>query len=223
MTAQRTEALHPNAKELDTQSLRDIAALLSKSQTEAAATTMNCLNAIASGASAIAITLKYDQTLHYIAAGSSGLMAAADAMELGGTFSIPAHQIKIHMAGGLPTDVVMPAMELYNNPTNQFVAGFLGSPAMNFIPASLMTDGDTRTMGVRPEDLSVQSGGPLSVTVSYVKKLGGDTNVIAHIGAHQITARLFGQHSIMDGQTLTLGFDAKSALYFDDTGARLRS
>ena len=108
MTAPRTEALHPNAKGLDTQSLRDIAALLSKSQTEAAATTMNCLNAIASGASAIAITLKYGETLHYIAAGSSGLMAAADAMELGGTFSIPAHQIKIHMAGGLPTGVVMP-------------------------------------------------------------------------------------------------------------------
>ena len=85
MTAPRTEALHPNAKGLDTLSLRDIAALLSKSQTEAAATTMNCLNAIASGASAIAMTLKS-----------------------GGTFSIPAHQIKIHMAGGLPTGVVMP-------------------------------------------------------------------------------------------------------------------
>ena len=113
-------------------------------------------------------------------------------------------------------------MELYNNPANQFVAGFLGSPAMNFIPASLLTEGDTRTMGIRPEDLSVQSGGPLAVTVSHVEMLGGDTNVIAHIGAHQITARLFGQHSIMDGQTLTLGFDEKSALYFDDTGARLR-
>ena len=47
-------------------------------------------------------------TLHYAAAGSSGLMAAADALELGGTFSIPAAQLRIHMAGGMPTGVEMP-------------------------------------------------------------------------------------------------------------------
>ncbi len=46
--------------------------------------------------------------LHYLAAGSSGLMAASDAQELGGTFSISSDQIRIHMAGGLPTSAEMP-------------------------------------------------------------------------------------------------------------------
>lgn len=46
--------------------------------------------------------------LYYVAAGSSGLMAAADAMELGGTFGIPASQIEILMAGGIPRSAHMP-------------------------------------------------------------------------------------------------------------------
>ncbi|WP_432448377.1 ABC transporter ATP-binding protein [Aliiroseovarius marinus] len=112
-------------------------------------------------------------------------------------------------------------MELYNNPANQFVAGFLGSPAMNFFPASLVTDGDNRTMGVRPEDLFVDKDGALSVTVSHVEKLGGDTNVIAHVGDQQITARLFGQHDVHDGQQLTFGYANKSVFYFDPEGARV--
>lgn len=47
-------------------------------------------------------------TVHYAAAGSSGLMALADACELPGTFQIPPGQIGIHMAGGVPTEGVMP-------------------------------------------------------------------------------------------------------------------
>jgi N-acetylmuramic acid 6-phosphate etherase len=56
----------------------------------------------------MARTIRDGGTLHYVAAGSSGLMAAADAQELGGTFSIPPGQLRIHMAGGLPTGVEMP-------------------------------------------------------------------------------------------------------------------
>lgn len=112
-------------------------------------------------------------------------------------------------------------MELYNNPANQFVAGFLGSPAMNFLPAGLIHDGDERTLGVRPEDLFLASDGPLSVTVSHVEKLGGDTNVIAQVGDHQITARLFGQHDVSSGQVLQFGFEGDNAYYFDRDGARV--
>ncbi|WP_282181221.1 ABC transporter ATP-binding protein [Aliiroseovarius marinus] len=111
-------------------------------------------------------------------------------------------------------------MELYNNPANQFVAGFLGSPAMNFFPASMVTKGDDRTMGVRPEDLYLTDDGALSVDVSHVEKLGGDTNVIANFGDRQITARLFGQHDIAEGQSLTLGFDANSSYFFKQDGER---
>ena len=113
-------------------------------------------------------------------------------------------------------------MELYNNPANQFVAGFLGSPSMNFFPAGLVHEGDSRTMGVRPEDLFIADQGALTAKVSHVEKLGGDTNVIAHVNDHQITARLFGQHAIEEGQDLRLGFKPDSAYHFDGEGMRLR-
>ncbi len=112
-------------------------------------------------------------------------------------------------------------MELYNNPANQFVAGFLGSPSMNFFPAGLLSQGDARTMGIRPEDLFIADDGPIEAKVSHVEHLGGDTNVIAHALDHQITARLFGQHSVKEGQDLRLGFNPESAYHFDGEGHRL--
>ena len=112
-------------------------------------------------------------------------------------------------------------MELYNNPANQFVAGFLGSPSMNFFPGSLLNESDDRTVGVRPEDLFIADDGALSARVSHVEQLGGDTNVIANVDSLQITARLFGQHAIEEGQDLRLGFDPKDVYRFDNEGARL--
>ncbi len=112
-------------------------------------------------------------------------------------------------------------MELYNNPVNQFVAGFLGSPAMNFMPAGFVSEGDPRTIGVRPEDLRLQDDGGLSATVQHVEHLGGDTNVIAEAKGTQITARLFGQHAINQGQTVTLGYAPERAYYFDKEGHRV--
>jgi multiple sugar transport system ATP-binding protein len=112
-------------------------------------------------------------------------------------------------------------MELYNNPANRFVAGFLGSPSMNFLPAGLLTEGDSRIMGVRPEDLFLSDDGALRAEVSHVEHLGGDTNVIARVDGHQITARLFGQHRIEEGQGVRLGFEPKSVYHFDADGARL--
>ena len=111
-------------------------------------------------------------------------------------------------------------MELYNNPANQFVAGFLGSPSMNFLPASLINDNDDRTMGIRPEDLFLDEQGALSANVSHVEKLGGDTHVVAHLNDHQITARLFGQHSIREGELLRFGYKPQSAYHFDKDGLR---
>ncbi len=112
-------------------------------------------------------------------------------------------------------------MELYNNPVNQFVAGFLGSPSMNFFPASLVEAGDTRTMGVRPEHLFVAEDGVLSASVSHVEQLGGDTNIIANMNSQQITARIFGQHAVEEGETLKLGFDPNFVYHFDENGQRI--
>ncbi|SFO93689.1 carbohydrate ABC transporter ATP-binding protein, CUT1 family [Cohaesibacter marisflavi] len=107
-------------------------------------------------------------------------------------------------------------MELYNKPANKFVAGFLGSPAMNFLPASLLKDGDTRVIGLRPEYIYLDENGPLSAKVQHVEQLGGDTNVIAMVGEHMVTVRLFGQHAIAPNQQLTLGFDPATLHYFDE-------
>ncbi len=111
-------------------------------------------------------------------------------------------------------------MELYNNPVNQFVAGFLGSPAMNFMPAAFIAEGDTRTLGVRPEDLRLDADGDLSAAVQHVEQLGGDTNVIAQMKGTQITARLFGQHAISQGETVKFGFSSERAFYFNQDGLR---
>ena len=107
-------------------------------------------------------------------------------------------------------------MELYNKPANKFVAGFLGSPSMNFLPASLLTAGDSRTIGLRPEDLSLSQDGPLTADILHVEHLGGDTNLIAKIADNDATIRLFGQHPIQPGQQVKLGFDRSKMHYFND-------
>lgn len=112
-------------------------------------------------------------------------------------------------------------MELYNNPRNQFVAGFLGSPSMNFLPASLLHEGDNRTLGIRPEDLSIDSSGPLSATVEHVEHLGSDTNLIAKLNEHSITVRLFGQYEMRENEQLQLRFSPDKAFYFDESGQRV--
>lgn len=112
-------------------------------------------------------------------------------------------------------------MELYNNPVNQFVAGFLGSPAMNFLPAALLRKDDPRTIGIRPEDLTLDPNGSLSVQVSHVEKLGGDTNVIGSIGDTPMTLRLFGQHEVAAGETVKLSVSEERMHFFDPDGARV--
>ncbi|MDA7965930.1 N-acetylmuramic acid 6-phosphate etherase [Ruegeria sp.] len=103
-----TEQLHQDAIGLDARPLADVAALLAQSQAQAATAPAQSIDPICAGARAMAATIRSGGILRYLAAGSSGLMAASDALELGGTFSIPAEQIRIHMAGGLPTGSVMP-------------------------------------------------------------------------------------------------------------------
>jgi len=115
-------------------------------------------------------------------------------------------------------------MALYNNPVNQFVAGFLGAPSMNFLPANLINDGDNRTLGLRPEDLVLENDGPIVATVEHIEHLGGDTNLICSIttqqGKKNLTVRLFGQHDMQNDETVKLGFSTTKAFYFDENGLR---
>lgn len=108
MTALGTEGLHDQAKGLDTLPLANAAMILAEGQIAAAAVLRTAAPAITAAAGTLAKTIRAGGVIHYVAAGSSGLMAAADALELGGTFSIPNTQLRVHMAGGLPSGVEMP-------------------------------------------------------------------------------------------------------------------
>ena len=108
MSIRTTEHLHDGAVGLDQRPPVEIASLLAEGQVAAAATVEHAIPGICAGAEAMARTIEQGGCLNYVAAGSSGLMAAADAQELGGTFSIPPANLRIHMAGGLPNGVEMP-------------------------------------------------------------------------------------------------------------------
>jgi len=103
-----TEALNEAAAGLDARPPAEIAALLLDGQLAALEAVRGALPALVEASAEVARCLSGQGHLHYAAAGSSGLMAAADAMELAGTFGIDPARVHIHMAGGLPQDATMP-------------------------------------------------------------------------------------------------------------------
>ncbi|RWO22994.1 N-acetylmuramic acid 6-phosphate etherase [Mesorhizobium sp.] len=100
MAETRTEALHQNAEGLDIQAPDAILSCLANAQIEAAKAVRGAVPAIAKAAEIIASRLNSGGKLAYAAAGSSGLMALADALELPGTFGIQRDRIAILIAGG---------------------------------------------------------------------------------------------------------------------------
>jgi multiple sugar transport system ATP-binding protein len=117
-----------------------------------------------------------------------------------------------------------PPMELYNNPDNTFVAGFIGSPQMNFLKAAALGQGG-ETIGIRPEHLTIVApgAGPVTGTVNHVEKLGCETLVYLRADPHGLlTIRLFGEHDHALDAPLTVDFDAARAFRFDAEGKRLR-
>ena len=103
-----TEKLHASAKGIDDKPLCEVASLLLDNQIIAAQCVRQSLPTIEAGARLMAHTLQLGGRLVYAAAGSSALMALADALELGGTFGIPSDKVRILMAGGIPTNAQMP-------------------------------------------------------------------------------------------------------------------
>jgi multiple sugar transport system ATP-binding protein len=87
-------------------------------------------------------------------------------------------------------------MDLYNRPANIFVAGFIGSPQMNFIDGARLGDASAKTIGIRPEHMALsRESGDWKGKVAHVEHLGADTIVYIdseHVGT--ITVRLFGEH-----------------------------
>ncbi len=111
-------------------------------------------------------------------------------------------------------------MELYNSPANNFVAGFIGSPQMNFVPAHVLGDDKSTTVGIRPEHIVLSDDdGDVSGTVSHVERLGGDTNVYLDCGeAGLVSIRLFGEHYYEVDAKLSAKFDPARVYRFDQNG-----
>ena len=114
-------------------------------------------------------------------------------------------------------------MELYNDPANTFVAGFIGSPQMNFLKAGALGM-RSETMGVRPEHIAIsRDTGQIKATVSHVEKLGGETLVYVNTPKQGgLTVRLFGEHSFSVNETVFVTPDNTRAFHFDAAGLRLR-
>ncbi len=95
-----TEQRHPRAQGIDTLSDDETLAILLDSQIEAARAVRTALPDLARGARAVQAALERGGNLVYAAAGSSGLQALADGLEIPPTFGIPARRIHILRAGG---------------------------------------------------------------------------------------------------------------------------
>ena len=142
---------------------------------------------------------------------------------------------------------VGPPIELYDRPVNRFVAGFLGSPAMNFIEGRAhqsegrleldagalrfplpegCREGDAYTLGFRPEHLGFHEGGERPVSaegrVELVEPLGSDTFVALDLGEVVLTVKEEGHFRAQVGERIQVFFDMDNAHLFDGaTGARM--
>jgi multiple sugar transport system ATP-binding protein len=113
-------------------------------------------------------------------------------------------------------------LDLYNKPASLFVAGFIGSPQMNFIGGSFASHMGAHTVGLRPENLKVQADGPLKGTLKHAEQLGNETFAYVDAGEMgEITARMDGTLAMEPGDTVALGFAQDHVYRFNADGRSL--
>jgi multiple sugar transport system ATP-binding protein len=135
--------------------------------------------------------------------------------------------------------------ELYDHPDNRFVAGFIGSPSMNFLEVDVTRTGDAvqlkgdgidiplpdrymagfqrfsgdkLTVGVRPEHLDVKvtpPSGSLSGNADVVEYLGNEELIHFSVGGHDIVALIGSEHRVKPGDDLTLNISLEKVHLFD--------
>ena len=122
-------------------------------------------------------------------------------------------------------------LELYNRPVNTFVAGFIGSPRMNFLPiallppqhpdAALIPPG-THTIGLRPEHALIAADGPITLKVGQVEHLGSTSLLHGTVGQDTPFEMVCsGQTRIAGGDTVKLGLPRQDMHCFDKGGQRV--
>ena len=131
--------------------------------------------------------------------------------------------------------------EVYNRPANRFVATFVGSPAMSFVPGTLndgmfeapglrvpveahAAPGTAVELGIRPEHISLAPGHPgaLEAPVEMVEPMGSDILVWTRLGEQRVTVRLPADTPVTAGDRIPLVLPANRLNLFDaGTGLRL--
>jgi multiple sugar transport system ATP-binding protein len=130
-------------------------------------------------------------------------------------------------------------LDLYDMPANQFVAGFIGSPAMNFLPGKLLVsggqcqvelndglkldlpspvqgqNGQPVIFGTRPEHLTLVSSGGISAHVSVLEPTGMDTFVACKHEGVEFSAVFRERHEFQLGSTINLQPDMSRSHVFD--------
>jgi multiple sugar transport system ATP-binding protein len=116
-------------------------------------------------------------------------------------------------------------MELYNRPANTFVAGFIGSPQMNFIPAERLGQSGAKTVGIRPEHITLsRDQGTWAAKVIHVEHLGADTIIYLESETNGLlTARLFGEHQYEPDEMVYATPDANQMHRFDANDKAIRA
>ena len=130
-------------------------------------------------------------------------------------------------------------LELYDHPANRFVAGFIGSPSMNFIEGAVepggfrdragalwplppgLTTNRPAVYGVRPEHLHLAEGG-IPMRVRVLEPTGSETQVMGEIGGCPILGAFRERLSAAPGDTIGVRTEARLAHLFDqETGDRI--
>jgi multiple sugar transport system ATP-binding protein len=141
--------------------------------------------------------------------------------------------------------------DIYSRPVNRFVAGFIGSPQMNFLTGQLESDpapafqvGDVRVpleryafdngaagghcvLGVRPESVAIGAEGAArafsrEVEIEIVEPMGADTLVWTKLAGVNFAFLVDSESRLKPGERVTMGFDPARASLFDEaTGVRL--
>ena len=153
------------------------------------------------------------------------------------------------MRGGVVQQLDTP-QAIYGRPVNRFVAGFLGSPAMNFLKGRIEHDGgapwfmaegvaiplatyafETKpkdgpaVFGIRPEHIGINMGDgwPFSADtdVDVVEPMGSDTLVWARIGGQNLSVRITAERAPRPGDRISVSFDPMRASLFGEDENRL--
>jgi multiple sugar transport system ATP-binding protein len=123
--------------------------------------------------------------------------------------------------------------DIYDHPANLFVAGFIGTPTMNFVPVT-MENGSAKasgfevklpqhvdtakgTLGFRPEAVTDRPSeqATLEMKVDVVERLGSDQFLYGQVGADTVTARVDPRLKVVPGDMVKLGLDTRSMHLFD--------